>query len=169
MRLVPLSTVLVLAAVSGTIPLAGQDAGCPGEAADQAVKLSYPLEAPVDSLRPRIDSLLQALGYSRGQASGGWEYQSLPRFGWPVGTENAPWRNGDVAPGAIVSLKFVGKKKGQVVLWVEAEALCAQRSRKASTDDNGIEHMASLFAAMQVVVAFEAGVEAATHAFDQRQ
>jgi hypothetical protein len=147
----------------------GQEATCPGEPADQVVKISYPLKPPVDSLRPRVDSVLGALGYRRAEAAGEWEYQSLPRYGWPLGTENAPWRTGHVPPGAVVSLKFTGKKRGKVEVWVQVQALCAERSRKASTDENGTEYITSLATAMQVAFAFDQGVEKILRLYDTQQ
>jgi hypothetical protein len=168
MSLAQILGVLLLAA-GGNSTLQGQVTGCPGELADQVVKISYPLKPPVDSLRPRVDSVLQALGYSAAKPHRDWEYQSLPRYGWPTGTENAPWRKGDVPPGAIVALKFTGKKRGEVQVWVQVQALCAERSRKASTDENGIEYIASLATAMQVAFAFETGVDSVLHVYDKKQ
>jgi hypothetical protein len=160
------ATVLLWAAIA--TPLAAQEAECRAERADKVLTITYPVSQPRDSLLARADTVLAALGYTRpANDYGKPDYRALPRAGWPLGTERAPWRRAGPGPGVKILVKFRGRGRAETEIQVRAEALCAVNSRKESRDQTSTEHYATLFAAMQIVTAFSAGVDAALHAFDQ--
>jgi len=159
------SALLLGIALATGVPLEAQQGDCPGDTADQRVTVTYPVAQVRDSLITRAESILAALGYIRDTVPEGKSvFRAVPRHDWPPGSEGAPWRRPGAAPGVQLAVTFKAHGKS-TDLEVKAEALCALGTTQLSHRDDSMEHQATLFAAMQVIVAFSAGVDKALHAF----
>ena len=132
---------------------------CPGGLADQQiVQVSTAFAQSIASIVPRIDLVLDSLGYKvarRDTVAGIWV--TAPSYRWPLGSEDEDW-HGKESPGVRVAV-FVQQDSAGRSLVVSGQVLCNLKDQATAAAPESVESVLEMLATIQVMSSLGPSIE----------
>ena len=145
-----LGLVILAALLGATGGYAQTPVPCPNGPADgKQIRVDGTVPVPLAIVYQIGDSILKAHGYQWVNATPVAARITAPRFGWPPGTEAAPW-HGAESPGLIISLSAFAAHDS-TRLSIVSEVVCRVSPPAAELADSSVESQIRVMGAVEIV------------------